>query len=241
MFRYLYVASYMICYLFLSLPNYYKVVRSLKRGNQEEADKEVDWQTKHFGKNIMNATGSQVYVTGEEKIPEGPVLFISNHQGYFDVPILLGFIKKPKGFVAKYELRKSPILRHWMEKMHCVFINRSNPREGLKSINEGIEILKKGYSLVLFPEGTRTDDGELLPFKEGGFRLAAKTRVPIVPLTIKGSFEMMENYYGKTIKPQKISLVVLDPIYTADMNKEEIENLPVLLREIIAKEYYSGR
>jgi 1-acyl-sn-glycerol-3-phosphate acyltransferase len=172
-------------------------------------------------------------VTGEENLhKEGPVLFVSNHQGNFDIPILLGFIDKPKAFIAKKELTKIPILRTWMEYMQCVFIDRSDARQSLKAINRGAELLQEGYSQVIFPEGTRSEDGTLREFKPGSLKLALKANVPIIPITIKGSYNMMPKGDWK-IKAAKVEVIISPPVSTENVSVKESNELTEKVKTII--------
>jgi 1-acyl-sn-glycerol-3-phosphate acyltransferase len=209
-------------------------VRALHRAkNFEERDREVDRIVKKWARSLVNLSGSKVIVTGEEHVPiQGGVVFISNHQGNFDIPILLGFIDKPKAFIAKKELKKLPLISSWMYYMNCVFIDRSSARSGLKAIQEGVAFLKQGYSQIIFPEGTRSRGDQLGEFKPGSFKLATKAGVPIVPVTIKGSYKIMEAN-GGLIKPAVVEMYISEPIPTAGLSKEETEQLPGKVRNII--------
>jgi 1-acyl-sn-glycerol-3-phosphate acyltransferase len=221
-------------YLILILPNLIRV-RALHRAQKiEQRDREADRIVKKWGRSMVNLSGSKVIVTGEEHVPpQGGVVFISNHQGNFDIPILLGFIDKPKAFIAKKELKKLPLISSWMYYMNCVFMDRSSARAGLKAIQEGVAFLKQGYSQIIFPEGTRSRGEQLGEFKPGSFKLATKAGVPIVPVTIKGSYKIMEAN-GGLIKPAVVEMFISEPVPTAGLSKVETEQLPEKVRNIIA-------
>ncbi len=200
-----------------------------------ERDKIVSKTAREWSRELIALSGCEIKVTGEEYIPKNdPVLFVSNHQGNFDIPILLGFIQKPKAFVAKEELRKFPMVSIWMKYMNCIFMDRNNPRESIKAINEGVKILKEGYSLVIFPEGTRSKDGKLGEFKAGALKLATKSGVPIIPITIKGSNGIMEKG-SFMIKPAKVEVIIAPPIKTKDNLGKETKGLTETVRNIISK------
>lgn len=220
-------------YLIIILPNLIRV-RALHRAQKiEQRDREADRIVKKWGRSMVNISGSKVIVTGEEHIPlRGGVVFISNHQGNFDIPILLGFIDKPKAFIAKKELKKFPLISSWMYYMNCVFMDRSSARAGLKAIQEGVAFLKQGYSQIIFPEGTRSRGEQLGEFKPGSFKLATKAGVPIVPVTIKGSYKIMEAN-GGLIKPAVVEMFISEPVPTAGLSKVETEQLPEKVRNII--------
>src|SRR5699024_1808110 len=99
----------------------------------------------------------------------------------------MGYLGVPHGFIAKVELTKFPIVSQWMKEMKCIFMDRSDRRQSLQSIKEGINILKNGHSMVIFPEGTRSKSDAMGEFKAGSMTLATKSGVPIVPITISGS------------------------------------------------------
>ncbi|WP_031516569.1 lysophospholipid acyltransferase family protein [Desulfofalx alkaliphila] len=226
--------TYFWLYKLYSLLLLKKVNRLINSGQHQQAEKEIAAIARSWARSIIKYTGTKVEVAGLENIPEGTVLFVSNHQSNFDIPLLIGYIDKPKGFIAKAELKKVPIIRTWMEKIHCVFIERDNMRQSVKAILEGIELLKQGKSMVLFPEGTRSKSNVMNEFKAGGMKLALKAKVPIVPVTIKGSYQMLEQ--KRLIKPAKVKLVVSPPIYVDKLSKEEQAKLSETVRDIIAKE-----
>ncbi len=178
-------------------------------------------------------TGSKVTVKGLHKLPEQNVLFIANHQGYFDIPLVLGYTGRLVGFIAKVELSKIPLLSFWMKRIHCVFIDRKNLRNASSYLEKGIENLKMGNNMLIFPEGTRSKSDEMKPFKVGSFRLALESQVPIVPLTIKNTYKMLEEK-GK-IRKANVSLIIHDPIFPEEYNKIEKNLLAKKVEEIIKK------
>ncbi|MCT4685804.1 lysophospholipid acyltransferase family protein [Vallitalea sp.] len=194
-----------------------------KLGNEEKQLQVLQKTTTKWAKNMVRFTGSKVIVEGVEDIPDRNVLFVSNHQGNFDIPLLMGYIPRLKGFVAKVELEKLPIVSGWMKKLGCLFLDRSNPRQSLKVILKGIEELKKGQTLVIFPEGTRSKSNDMGDFKKGSLKLAIKSGVPIVPITINGSYKLLEE--KKRIRKSNVKIIVHPPIYMDDMSKEDKDNL----------------
>lgn len=211
-----------------------KVKKMIVKGDEEKASRLAFETAKGWSKNMVENAGGDIEVIGHDHIPAGPVLFVANHQGNFDIPILLGFIDKPKGFIAKIELKKFPLINEWMEYIDCIFMDRSSVRQSLKAIKEGVGKLEDGKSLVIFPEGTRSRDGKLREFKAGSLKLATKSGVPIVPVAIDGSVDMMEKK-KVIIKPAKVRLVISKPIYTKDIDREREKNLHLEVRDIIEK------
>lgn len=177
----------------------------------EEYDALIHTEPRKWAAGIMKRTKSEVSVTGLELLPEGPVLIVSNHEGNFDIPVILSSISKPFGFISKKEVKKLPVIPVYMEDMNCVFIDRTDRRSALKSISDTAEKLKDGHSILIFPEGTRSKGNGLGEFKAGFIRIAADAAVPILPLAIQGTADVMEKNDNK-IKPAKITLQILEPI-----------------------------
>lgn len=222
---------YFWIYLLLTLPNYFIVGSRLKKGKDIEGL--VHRQTVRWGRRLVKLAGGKVTVIGEENIPKtGPVVFVANHQGNFDIPLLLGFIDKPKGFVAKASIEKMPIVGNWMKYMQCIFMDRESPRAALKAIKQGIEVVKNGHSLVIFPEGTRSLDGQLAEFKPGSFKLAMKAKALIVPVTISGTIDMMPKN-SKWIKPADVTLTISEPLPSTGYESTESYLLREKVFEII--------
>ena len=129
-----------------------------------------------WARNAITANGSVIKVKGIENVPvSGGVLYVSNHQSNFDIPIFLGFVPRDKGFIAKIELLKVPVFRKWMKNLGCIFIDRKDARKSLTAISQAAVKLKEGHSLVIFPEGTRSSDGKLGRFKPGSLKLGIRS------------------------------------------------------------------
>lgn len=156
--------------------------------------------------------GIRVDVEGAGNIPAaGPVIFMSNHQGYFDIPALFLAIPRAFAYVAKEELFRIPVFGQSMAAAGYVPLDRGAGRKALKSVDRAADLISGGKSVVIFPEGTRSEDQRLLPFKRGAFLLARKAQVPIVPVTINGS--MRVNPKGMfRINPGRIGVRFAPPI-----------------------------
>jgi len=187
--------------------------------------------TKWWAKTMLLLTGNRVKSYGEEQVPKGPVLFVVNHQSNFDIPTCMAYLPHFAPFIAKVELEKIPFLSWWMKQMGCLFMDRSNMRQSLNIILEGIEILKQGQSLVIFPEGTRARDGVMMDFKPGSLKLATKANVPIVPVTIKNTYKVFEEH--NRIKKADVSIIFHEAIDTTLLTREDINQLHVTVRDII--------
>ncbi|MET1030482.1 lysophospholipid acyltransferase family protein [Domibacillus tundrae] len=177
-----------------------------------DRDARVHPLVKKWNRGVAKMAGAKVNVAGEHHVPAGAVMFVSNHEGDFDVPAFIGYIDKPFGFVAKTEMKKIPLLSTWMEHIHCLFLNRNDRRDAVKMLRTGAAILEKGHSLFIFPEGTRNKGGELKPFKTGAFRMAKDAGVPIVPVAIKGTADVFENNSGKKLTPARVNVAILPPL-----------------------------
>ncbi|MCB2355020.1 lysophospholipid acyltransferase family protein [Clostridium estertheticum] len=181
---------------------------------------------------ILKAANLNLTVSGRENIPKEACLFVGNHQSNLDIPVILSNMNNITGAVAKKSMIKIPIMSYWMKQIHCVFMDRENPRQALKDIAEGVEYLKNGYSMLIFPEGTRSRSNTMGEFKKGSMRLAIKAGVPIVPITLYDTYTALEGNNGK-IKRAKAKLIFGKPIYLDDMSKEEKANISDVVQNII--------
>lgn len=183
---------------------------------------------------IISDLDITVNVIHPENLPkEGPVVFISNHQSYADILTFLYAIKNHQvGFIAKDSLEKIPVFGAWVKRIRGIFIHRGDARASLATINEGVDFLKKGFSLVIFPEGTRSRSSQMADFKPGSFKLATKAKVPLVPITIDGGYHTYEGP-GFVKKGNTIQFLVHPPIDTASMDRHQLGVLPEQVEEII--------
>jgi 1-acyl-sn-glycerol-3-phosphate acyltransferase len=204
-----------------------------KNMTKEQIDVHAYRELQGLAKSLVVATGSKVNIVGEENIPEGSCVFVGNHQGNFDVLVLAGYTNKWVGFIAKKELESFPLVSYWMKQQHSVFMDREDPRDSVRAITQGIENLKNGYSMGIYPEGTRSKGKEMLEFKKGAMKLAIKSGAPIVPVTINGTYKIFEDQDGKKVKPAEVDMVFSEPIYTKGMSKEEQNNLSEHIKAII--------
>jgi len=134
-----------------------------------------------------------VELSGEENLPEtNDICFVANHQGMFDIPLVLGFIAKPSGFIAKQELYKIPVLSWWMREIPCVFIDRGSARKAMESFKTSAAVIQSGHPQVIFPEGTRSRGDQMGEFHLGSLKLAYIANATIVPLAIKNTWRVLE-------------------------------------------------
>lgn len=186
--------------------------------------------------------GGKATVIGTENIPtDRAVLFVGNHRSIMDVVLAGHLIPVPVGFISKIELKKIPLLNLMMEDINCLFLDRKDDRQALKVILKAIELIKGGQSMFVFPEGTRSKvEGELLPFHAGSFKIATKPKVPVVPVTITGMGDVLEDHFPK-LKRVPVVIEFAPPIETAAMSRDEIRELPDRVRDLIAETYERNR
>ena len=222
-------------YMLLSLLRIIKLKYLKKRGNKEEIDQYINKSVVGWANFIVKTIGIKINKKGLENVPKGACLFVGNHQGLLDVPVIVSSLDRYVGFVAKKEMLKLRILTYWMKEMKCVFMDRQNIRAAVKTINEGVQNLKNGYSMLIFPEGTRSRGEKLGDFKKGSMKLGVKAGVPIVPIVIDGTYKIREANGGK-IKAAEVDLIICPPIYPKELSKEEQNNLSETIKDIIQKE-----
>lgn len=186
---------------------------------------------------ILFLSGTKKRVIGLDRIPrDRAVLFAINHRGFFDVVIALNTVPVLSGFVSKIEIKKIPLLNIWMKNLNCVFIDRNNPREGIKAILKGIEFIKNGTSMFIAPEGTRNRGDGLLEFKQGSLKIASKTGCPIVPVAITNADRVLEMQFP-LIKKEEMTIEYGEPIYLESLSEEEKKELTSLVKNRVWEMY----
>jgi len=190
-----------------------------------------------WGKVALWVNLVRVKVEGLENIPgKGPYVFMSNHQGSYDIFALLGYLPFQFKYLAKKEIFSIPILGMAMKATGYISIDREGTRETVKAMNDAAKKIHGGMSILIFPEGSRSPDGSIQPFKKGGFTLAIKSQVPIVPVAIAGSNEIIPK--GKLrVYPGSISLRLDRPIETKGCTMKDREALMDQLHDIILKNF----
>ena len=168
--------------------------------------------------------GVHLTVEGKEHVPtDQAVLYIGNHRSIFDIVITYAQCPNLTGYISKDGVNKVPLLGIWMRRLYCLFLDRKDLKQGLKTILTAIDQVKSGISICIFPEGTRNpneDITELLPFKEGSLKIAEKSGCPVVPVAISGARGLFEAH-GNRATPGSIHIRILPPIRTVGMSKAE--------------------
>ena len=191
---------------------------------------------------ILFLTGVKVTVLGEENVPKDQaVLYVANHRSYFD--ILLTYVRVPRitGYISKIEVQRIPLLRNWMRNLHCLFLDRTDIKQGLQTILAGIDKLKSGISMCIFPEGTRNKENDtFLPFHGGSFKLAEKSGCPIIPIALNNVADIFEDHSPK-IKKTHVVIEYGKPIYPNQLDKEIKKNLAGYVSDQIKDMYFKNK
>lgn len=222
MIRFIFVASTVILFLVLSTP--ILIIEWLVgRRNRHLRDVQSIAVVRLVFRFLLWIAGVKITVKGRENIPEDKaVLYVGNHRSYFD--ILVGYVTVPGlvGFVAKKEMLRYPFLSTWMKYVNCLFLDRKNLKEGLKTILTGIEQVKSGISVWIFPEGTRNenpDPMEMLPFKEGSLKIAEKGGCPVIPVALTGTSEVFEQHIP-FMRPSHVTIEFGEPFIPKELDPE---------------------
>lgn len=180
------VRAYLFLALFIPL-TFFCSLSALLCALVDASGRSFAFHARLWARLALACAGTRVTLTGAERLPPGPVLFMSNHQSGFDILALLAALPRSTSWIAKKELFSIPLFGSAMLRGGFIPLDRRDPRQAMKSLEHAIAMLRAGRSLVIFPEGTRSQDFRLLPFKRGGFKLALRAGVPVAPVTINGS------------------------------------------------------
>lgn len=183
---------------------------------------------------ILKMAGVTATVIGEENIPDEAVLFIGNHRSYFDILLTYIHCKRVTGYIAKKEMERYLTLTTWMKRLHCLFLDRKNPKEGLKTILQAIDDVKNGISICVFPEGTRNRGEELsmLPFRDGALKISTKSGCPIIPISMNNTAAIFENHMPK-VKKTHVVIEYGKPIYPNELDKETKRHIGDYVENVI--------
>ena len=214
-----------------------KLRRLIREGDEDKIYEYATKIGKVHAQEALKILDARLHVTGRENIPDVPVLYMGNHQSYFDPYIMLSLREKRREtYIAKIEMRKYPVMGDVSEAFGALFLDRNNPREGLKTILEAIDrINSKGHDVLIYPEGTRSKGKNLGEFHKGSFKISQKTGCPIVPVVIDNSYKMYDET-KKIKKGQDVYLSFLPPIYPERLSKEEQKNIDEIVKNTIQAE-----
>lgn len=200
----------------------------------------ISWKVITFAFNVVIfLSGSKVEFKGLEKVPtDRPVLYCPNHRSLYDIIITYTKVPRPTGYVAKKETKRVPIFNIWMSFIHCQFLDRKDLRQGLKVILKCADLVKSGISICIFPEGTRNKgNDDFLPFHDGSFKIAEKSKCPIIPVAIVNSHAIFEDKCPR-IRASHVIVEYCDPIEVDGMSREEIKGLSSRVHDAISEAYH---
>lgn len=180
--------------------------------------------------------GIEIEVVGMNNINPGQsYIYVSNHSSLLDIPVLLGTLPGDVRIIYKQELEKIPIFGYGLKRSNLIGIDRSDPRKAMKSLDDAIEKIRSGASVIIFPEGTRDAGAEVGDFKRGGFLIAEKAQMPIIPIAVSGTYNLLP--VGKLLlKPGKVKISILPPIDVKSMDRVGIKGLKEEVRDKIIEE-----
>ena len=190
---------------------------------------------------VMFVSGCRKEIVGLERIPrDTPVMYAANHRSFYDIVLAYATVPNQTAFISKKEIKKMPCVAQWMFFLNCQFMDRDDIKQSLQVILNAIALVKEGYSIYIAPEGTRNATDTLLEFKEGSMKIATKGNCPIVPVCFHGTEDIFENRLP-WIHKGKIRVEFGEPIYPADLDKDQKKHLGELVRERVAALYENGK
>lgn len=216
------------------LTQFKKEIEKAKVAGDLEREKEYILKaTSTWGKSLSKSIGMDLELLGCENLPKnGPVVYMSNHQSFADIVALCAVLDTIQfGFIAKDKLDRVPLYGSWINRIRSVMINRDNAREGLKAISKGISFINDGFSLLIFPEGKRSQCPDMGEFKAGAMKIATKPGVPIIPISLDGTWRIFEEK-GR-LQKGLVKIKIHPPIETENLSREEEKHLSKKIYDII--------
>lgn len=241
MIRLILIAAFVILFLVLSIPLLI-VEWIIGKYNMDLKNRSslaiVNWAFRV----CLWLAGTQITYLGEDRIPKDTaVLYVGNHRSYFDVLMTYVRVPRPTGYIAKKEMLRWPLLVNWMKNLHCLFLDRDDVKEGMKTILSAIDKMKEGISICIFPEGTRNRVPDtFLPFHAGSLKIAEKAKCPIVPMAIVNAGDIFEDHLPK-IKKVKVIIEYGEPICTDQLSRDEKKQLNERVVNEIKTMYFKNK
>ncbi len=241
MIRFILVVLFVVLFLICSIPIFF-IEWIIGKVNMDAKSRSslaiVNWAFRC----VLFLSGVKVTVIGEENVPKDTaVLYVANHSSYFDIVLTYVRVPRPTGYVSKAEILKVPLLSQWMKNLHCLFLDRDDLKKGLQTILEGIEKVKSGISICIFPEGSRKKPVDtFLPFHEGSFKIAQKSGCPIVPICLNNTSAIWEDHFPK-IKKAHVVIEYGKPIYISELNKEDKKFVGAYVQKVISDTYFKNK
>jgi 1-acyl-sn-glycerol-3-phosphate acyltransferase len=195
-----------------------------------------------WGRCLLSACRVTVHVRGCSNIePSGTYIFMANHQSNFDIPVLQAHLSSHFKWLAKAELYKIPFFGMILKRAGYISIDRSNRESAIESLKIATEKIRQGVSVLIFPEGSRSMDGNIRPFKKGGFFLAIDSGVPIVPVILHGTWPIMSKKTGLRVKSGNVVVEIEKPVETTGYTQENREELLRKVHSIIRESFEKGK
>lgn len=238
MIRLILVAVFLVLFLVLGIP-LLLIEWVIGKFNQRAKDisslRIVQWAFKM----ILFLAGTKVVIKGEENVPKNePVLYVGNHRSYFDIVITYSRVPDLTGYIAKKEMLRWPLLVNWMKNLHCLFLDRQDVKQGLKTILTAIDKVKAGISICIFPEGTRNRVNDtFMEFHEGSFKVASKSGCAVVPMAIYNSAAIFEDHIP-WIRKTTVIVEYGKPFYIKDLSRETQKRVGAYSRDLIMENYF---
>ncbi len=241
LFWYKWWGTFILHCLFYMVPKILVLRHTEKKYGAEKAEQEAFKTVRKWAERCVKTGKLTFTVTGLEKVPEkGPLLFVSNHESYGDIPVIIHALKDHNvGFILKSTMLGIPFIGDYLKYMHCIPVDQSNMRSAAKSVNLAAEEIQNGRSLVIFPEGKRSFNNFPAEFKNGAFKIAMKTGVTIVPIYLHNVHYSYEGN-GCMVTPADVTVNFLDPIETGTLTRADMQQLNEKVYEVIsdfAKEF----
>ena len=190
-------------------------------------------------KGVLLLGGVKLHIQGRENIiNEGSAMYVYNHRSFFDAVIGYVIAPRPSAFIAKKSIDGVPLISWWMKFMDGLFLDRDDLKQGLMVISKGIELLEAGTSVFIAPEGTRNHDRELLEFHEASFRLAIKSKRPVIPIVYVHTDEIFENHFP-WVHATDVDVIIGEPMYVDGLDRKEKKRIGARLREDMNQTYLS--
>ena len=234
MIRFILVILTAFLYLILSIP-VLLVLLLIRKKKPEVCDKVSRSLIRWIFRVILFFSGTKITVKGQENIPKDrAVLYIGNHRSYFDIVMTYVRVPRTTGYISKVEFLKIPLLSNWMKNLHCLFLDRSDLKAGMKTFLAAIEEIKNGVSICIFPEGTRNNGEELsmLPFRDGALKIAEKTGCAIIPISMNNTADIFEAHFPR-VKKVHVVIEYGKPIYPKELDKETRKHLGIYCHDLI--------
>lgn len=204
-------------------------------------EKDGKWQhriAQKWARTLMAASGVRLTVLNPERLQPQVAVYACNHLSYMDTPVIFGTLPFQFRIVARHDLWKLPFVGWHLQRSGQVPVNVDNPRASIASLSSAVRTLKSGMPLFIFPEGGRSHDGHLAPFLNGPAFMAIRAQVPIVPMALIGTFELLPIHSGQ-LHPVPVTLAVGEPIETTGYSAKQTDELTARLHAAIAELYYS--